>query len=50
MKEILQKIDNLLPTTDDGQFVAFAESISMARAQEAGYIDLMEEEVRVVVE
>jgi hypothetical protein len=39
MKKILQKIDNLLPKNDDGQFIAFADSISMADARDAGYID-----------
>ena len=39
MRKILQKIDALLPKNDDGEFVAFADSTSMAEALEAGYVE-----------
>jgi hypothetical protein len=45
MKQILQKIDSLLPRNDGGEFIAFADSISMAEALEAGYIEEISEYV-----
>ena len=36
---LCQKIDALLPKNDDGEFVAFADSITMSEALEAGYVE-----------
>ena len=39
MQKLLSKVERLLPMNENGEFVAFADSISMADALEKGYID-----------